>query len=384
MGFGLRGVIVAYLLARMGLKPIVLEQGEELLLREGKQKDKAFDYIHGEGGISAYSGTLFSPNELNPALRNMLAEEGITFEGTEAHQYLPAASIKSFVKKLHEVILSKGGEVLFRSRYVGLKRFFGKLKGVRYQYEGQEKLIRTAQVVFCNGEGDDELFLGCAIESSARLFNQFVYGKAIVDAKYPPYYAESNFRPKGGREAFLMTGLPKASLLDVFSHASLLGQVLEFNGKGKNAMSYVCVEVNMQEGSRLMQEGYVSGKPFTVPYSIITDFFFRRESLKIGTVKPLNVSRILLTSMNRLLGPAVSPEVERALRQFGKAFPYLLQEDGLIGGLVLLRGKKNAENLNISAKDTFFVSTGARKSLDFSNLCNAAFDCALAVAEAVE
>lgn len=380
VGFGLRGALTAFLFAKMGLRPIVLEEGDELALREGKQKDKSFDYIRGEGGLSVYSGLLFSPRELSPTMRSLLQEEGILFEGVDAHQYLPAAFLKSLVKKLHEVILAKGGTILFQHKYAGQKRFLGKLRGIYCDYHNERKLIRASTVVFTNGMGDDEFFIGCCIESSPRLFNQFVYGKAIVDAKFPPYYAESVFKPRGGRESLLMTGLPKATMLDVFSYASLLGEALEFNAKGKNALSYVGVSVSMEEGVRLMKEGYVSGKPFATPYSTISDFFFRRDPLKLGTVKPINASRVILTSVNRLLGSAVSPELEKAVKQFGKAFPYLLQEDALIGGLVLLRGSKNAENQNIGAKDQYFVSVRARKSLDFSFIANAAFQCVLDVA----
>ena len=375
VGFGLRGVLTAYLLARLGLKPIVVEKGKSLAERDTKTHDHSFNYAEGEGGASVFTGMMLSLKDLNPTFRAFLAEEGIRFEDKDAFQYLPTAFLKSFVAKLHTLIEIRGGEIFFETTCIGVKSMFSKMRGVIVEQNGQKKLIRTGHVIFCDGSNDDEAYLGCSVESSTKLFNQFVYGKAVADSKLPVYYAESTLRLKSGRAGLLHTGLIKPTLMDFYGHEHVLGQTYEFSGKGKNAVSYVGVSVTLNEAKTLMREGYDSSKPFAIPYSTITDFFFHKDPLRLGTVKPYRVSDITLTSMNRLLGNKLSPEIEKALQQFGKAFPYLLEEDALVGGMIILRGKKDAEKANISAKEQYFVAVSARKSLDFSAVSSACYQC---------
>lgn len=371
VGFGVRGAIAAYLLSRIGLKPIVLEAGLPLQDRENVF-NKNIRYFEGEGGLSAYSGLMFSLPNLNLTLRSMLKEEGISFDGLDAYQYLPPAFIKSFVAKIHGILVSKGCEVRFGCKYLETKRFLGKVRGVFYEQKGERKFIHTERILFCNGQNDDEFFVGHCLESSSKEFNQFIYGKPLIDDKYPSYFASSLLHVKEQRECLLETGLIKATLMDARLQG-LHGQIFEFGGKGKNALSYLGVSVDRAEAEHLINSNYPSGKQSPIPYCTVSDLLFHREPLKLGEVKPTNTTNIQLASMNRLLGDSLSSELEKALRQFGKSFPYLLQEDTLVGGVVCLHGKKGAEKVNISAKEEFFVAVAAAKSLDFSFVCNAAY-----------
>ena len=368
VGFGLRGVIAAYILARNGLCPIVLEDGPSL-----NEPGSTKEVDSGEGGIGAKAGMLFSPALLNPQLKAILREEGITFDNADAHQVVSPAFIKSFVKKLRDIILSKGGQIIYHAKYLGTKKRFGRVHGVIFEEKGTQNFVRTDHVLICNGEYDDQFYLGFCIESSTRFFNQFVYGKAVVDPKLPTYYAESSYQSKGGSPCILMTGLGKASLKDIGSKQQRMMQVFDFSCKGNNAVSYLGVRVSKGELDKLTREGYIASKPSCVPYCTVADFLYHKTPLRLGSVKPSDTCQAQLTSLNKLYGSNISPILENALRQFGKAFPYLLQDDALVGGMIVFRGNSDPENADFLAKGLYFASNSPTKSFDFAATISAGF-----------
>lgn len=370
IGFGLRGVIAAYLLAKHGLAPIVLENGPSILEQTGTKKKGLGE---GEGGLAAYTGMMFHPDLLNNDLKDILKEDGIVFDSVDAHQYLSAAYIKSFVKKLHSTIVEKGGEVIFGAKYLGVKSRFGKVRGVLCEINGEQTLIRTDNILICNGEYDDQYYLGICIESSSRYFNQFVYGKALPDAKLPSYYAESSFTTKNGDQCVFMTGLGKATLLDIGAPKQRMKQVLDFGQKGRNVLSYLGVRVSEGELEKIVREGYVASKPGFIPYDTVGDFLYHRDPLKLGSVKPYNVTQVHLTSLNKLLGSKISTALETALKQFGKAFPYILQEDALVGGVVELSGNSDPESADFLAKGLYFAPSSPTKCIDFASAISAGY-----------
>ena len=107
----------------------------------------------------------------------------------------------------------------------------------------------------------------------------------------------------------------------------------------------------------------------------------RKEPLRLGTTKPLDLSRINLTRINSLFGSHVSEALEKALPQFGRAFPYLMQRDALIQGMILLRGVEGTVPEQVSAHGIFIPICEAINCLDFAFVASAAYRAALAVCD---
>ena len=381
VGFGLSGAIAAYALAKMGLKPIVLEAGEPLAQREAQAKAGEPNVRKGEGGVSAYTGMLFTPDCLNPALGRLLAQEGIRFESTDAHQYLPPAFIKSMIQKLHAAIVQSGGEVLFNARFMGTRSFLGNLSAAVYEQNGARIVLKTNQIIVANGMLDNSFYLGFSLESSLRKFNEFIYGKAITPTNLPPYFAHSVYAPKASDRCVLITGLPRPCLLDIGSQKERLLHAFEFSLRNKNAVSFLGVQMNKDEATRITKEAYNVAKPHLIPCSTVGDFLTRKDPLRLGQTKPFDPTRINLTCINRLFGSNASDSLEKALSQFSRAFPYLSQRDAIIEGMVLLRGHEEGESGHSSARGIFVPTISPVDSLDFASVSSSAFAAAVKVAE---
>lgn len=373
VGFGISGIIAAFMLAKQGLRPIVLEAGMDLSSRESKTKSLTMLPNSGEGGQSALSGALFTPDLLPAPLRDALAAEGIEFNTLDAHQYLPPAFIKSVVRQLHNYIVRAGGQVLFGARFLSNKRRFGKLRGLYYSQNDERKFLKANQVIFANGQFNDSCFLGFAVEGKARSFNQCVYGRPTVDPKAPPYFQRTIFRTKEGDRCLILTGLPSPTLMDLGSNQELLEHAFEFNGKNHNAMSFVGLEVPLEVAQNTEKGAYASGKGYTIPYSLVSDFLSRRDPLRLGNVKPADVSKAQIRSFYGIVGEKIATSIASGLFQISKAFPYLIEDGALIGGLICLRGCQGTDYGEFAKKDVHVVSILPENALDFASLASAGY-----------
>ena len=379
IGFGLRGILSAFILAKMGLQPIALESGISLSLRESRSKEKQKAPLNGEGGLPCCSGLLFNPDTLSREVRALLEEEGITFDTVNAHQSLTPAQVRAMVRKLHMTILELGGEVQFEASYLDTKTFFGRLRGVYYQQGGVKKFVRTSEVIFANGQFDNDCYLGACVESSQRAFSQTVYGRPLPDPKAPAYYLQTCFKTKQGDQCLIMTGLPNPGLLDVGSQIESMAQLFEFSGKSKNAISFIAAKTDRETMRRIMKSSYITGSPYSIPCSTVSDFLSKKNPLRIGPTKPANISRVKLRDFHMMLGSKISTSIGNALYQLDKAFPYLLSDDALLTGLIGLRGSANVDNKELSAKGLHVASVLPENSLDFGSIATSAYSAVVAL-----
>lgn len=380
VGLGLRGAVAAYALSVMGLKPIVLETGDSLNKREAQAKQGEANLRHGEGGLSAYTGMLLNLDNLDATLRRLLSQEGIHFESTDAHQYLPPAFLKSLVKSLTAAIVHNGGDVIFNARFTGTRSFLGKLAGAVYEQNGERKFVKTDRIIIANGMLDNAFYLGFSLESSLRKFNEFVYGKTAVPANLPPYFACSYYAPKTSNRCMLITGLPRPCLLDIGSQKERTLQAFEFSLRNKSAVSFLGVQLSKDEATRITKEAYNIAKPHSIPCSTVGDFLERKDPLKLGQTKPSDLAHINLACLNRLYGPTASGSLEKALSQFGRAFPYLLQRDAIVEGMILLRGYEDEGSSRLAARGIYVPEVSPADSLDFASMSSSAFRAAIRAA----
>ena len=209
VGFGPAGMFAALILAMAGLRPLVLERGEDAATRNEKverffatgQLDTRSNVQFGEGGAGTFSDGKLNTGVNNPRIGWVLeqfvaagAREEILFD---AKPHVGTDVLLTVVQNIRQRIISLGGEVRFNSQVTALRTCNGSLTDLVLE-DGSE--IACEQAIFAIGHSARDTFamlhnmglpmepkpfsMGVRIEHPQSLVDMAQYGKN--DPVLPP------------------------------------------------------------------------------------------------------------------------------------------------------------------------------------------------------
>ncbi|MBO7508601.1 MAG: hypothetical protein J6T39_03050, partial [Clostridia bacterium] len=362
VGFGPSGMFCALSLAKMGAKPIVIEQGScvEKRLEQVKEfwqlgKLNKFSNVQfGEGGAGTFSDGKLNTNLNNEYCKKVINE--LYLHGApqqilyDSKPHIGSDKLPEIVKNIREEIISLGGTVLFDTKLLDINIINNKVASVKIFDLATNKtsVIKTDIVCLCVGHSARDVFellykkgqkinqkpfaIGVRIEQKAQNVNVMQYGKDY-DNNLPNADYKLVAHLDNGRSMFTFCMCPGGS---VVASSSDDGEIVT-NGMScfardseySNSALLINVEPNdyqsdhplagiyfQQKYERLAYE--LGGGDFCAPVQSVGSFLDGKQNMGRCSYMP----KYKFTEIQKCLPSFVTQSLKLGLKQFNKKYNF--------------------------------------------------------------
>ncbi len=370
VGFGPSGMFSALMFAKCGLKPIVIEQGDDVDTRQKKIDDfwqnrklDVYSNVHfGEGGAGTFSDGKLNSNLSNnycKIVTNELIMHGAPKEiFYRSKPHIGTDNLRHIVKRIREEIIALGGEVRFGSRLCDINVVDGKISSVDIEDLNSNKIynIDCEVLVLAVGHSAKSVFqmlevkgvgmeqkpfaMGVRIEQLQKDINIAQYGtddKRLPSADYKLVEHLDN-----GRSVFTFCMCPGGQVVASSSEEKTIvtNGMSYYSRSGKNANSALLVNVEPKDfGSDNILAGFdlqskyerlafdLAGANYDAPAETVGSFLTGKKLEHIEcTYRP----KIKLCDIRKCLPDFVSKSIAEALPKFNKKIKNFAREDNLL------------------------------------------------------
>lgn len=372
VGFGPSGIFASLALARMGLKPIIIEQGKQVEEREkdvlafwnDKKLNRYSNVQFGEGGAGTFSDGKLNSN-LNNDYCKMVINEFYSFGAPKEITYINkphigSDNLKNIVKNIREHIKELGGVFMFSTKLKDIILNNNAVSEIVVENveENFTTNIKCDYLVLCVGHSARETFemlynkgvkikqkpfaMGVRIEHKQSDINLSQYGKEHIDGLPNADYKLVSHLPNG-RSVFTFCMCPGGQ---VVASSSNEGEIVtngmsNFSRDKENANSAVLVNITPDDyksdnplAGIYYQAKYekmafeLGGKNYNAPAESVGSFVYNKKNKpNINfTYKP----NITLCKIEQCLPEIVSESLKLGLQDFNKKIKNFAKDENLL------------------------------------------------------
>lgn len=355
-GFGPAGIFTALMLARSGMKPIVLERG-----REGERRKRDVELFFsggelnidsniqfGEGGAGAFSDGKLNTLVKDKGFRGRFILKELVKAGAPAETVYNAKPhvgtdlLRGVVETLRNEIISLGGEVRFETRLTDIKTENGRLLSVTAN--GTE--IKTDALFLATGQSARDIAellhrngavlerkpfsVGFRIEHPQNTIDLAQYGSTPDNRFLPPAEYKLFRHCSTGRTVYSFCMCPGGTVVAAASeNERLVTNGMSVHARdGANANSAILCEILPGDLGEGLFAGYdyrealeraafeLGGNDFTAPAMLLGDYLGKKGGR--SSVVPTYPRGVRLCDISALFSDEMNSSFREALADFGK------------------------------------------------------------------